>query len=62
MIDRLSDLIADRCIAEIGHKRDKSMSLGIKISKSKKKKNIKVNTVIQRYPQGSSNGKAGRGA
>ena len=38
MIDRLSDPIADRRIAEIGDERDKSMSLGIKTSKKQQKK------------------------
>ena len=36
MIDQLSDFIADRRIAETGHKCDNSMSLGIKISKKQK--------------------------
>ena len=36
LIDRLSDLIADRHITETGHERDKSMSLGIKTSKKQK--------------------------
>ena len=46
MIDRLSDLIADRRIVETGHERDKSMSLGIKTSINKKHKSKYSDTTV----------------
>ena len=45
-IDRSSDPIADRRIVETGHERDKSMSLGIKTSKSKKHKSKYSDTTV----------------